>query len=344
MSNELWEAGRPRPSENNPWSPSQTTRFWLPIGIVALLADLSLGIAATALELAHWGKDGLTPDVVVGFAAIVPQTLIVAAYLVLARDASARGLYKSMAGLFASYLLLSLLSLAVLEVLRGGWNSAIMIAAGVGIIGLVVFTFSSWPKFATSQETAASETAAPPHTQEGSGAGCWIHLAILLALVLGKRLLRNANNFLPNLGFGIGDWAVLEMLVLMVIGLAYAGWFAAAKIQHRGKLGWPAAALGITEISIVLAHVGMVVALIALVLSAVAVNPQLDEDDLDKFMDAWLKRGAIASAACHGLWALATAAFFASLWLRPPPDWRDEFLMPGPGRSEIPSGSSTGGG
>jgi hypothetical protein len=62
--------------------------------------------------------------------------------------------------------------------------------------------------------------------------------------------------------------------------------------------------------------------------SAAAANPQLDEDDLGELLDAWLKRGSVVSAVCHGAWCVITAFFFASLWMRPERDWRLEFMSP----------------
>jgi hypothetical protein len=296
--------------------------------------DLGLGLAIAVLEQAKWGKDGLTPDVWLSFVAIVPEIGVVLAYLYLARDAGIRGLWKSMAGLFAAYLLMSGLALTMYEVLPAAGNIAIAIGAGIGIALLVVFSFGPWPRFsaeraalASAAGEAPSEPASQPEPpQEESSAGSWLWHGIgLLVIFLVRRLLRNAN-WLPN--FGLDGWALLEVLVLAVIALSFAVWFAATKIRHREKLGLTAAVLGGAELLILLVHLGMAAALFWLMLDAAAANPQLDDADFDKLLDPWLWQASIASAACHAVWALLTAGMFLALWLRPQADWRADFLNP----------------
>lgn len=322
MPTELWEARPPDASADQLWCPSERTRFWLPLGIGALFVDLSLGIAATALELTNWGKEGLTPDVVIGYAAIVPEALIVATYLVLARDAAARGLYKSMVGLFVSYLLFCLLSPVLLELLPRGWNEAAMLAVAAGIVGLVIFSVSKYPTLAEASQSLDETGTAPAER----GGGWWIHVVVLVGLFVLRRLVRK-NNFLGN--WGRDEWAMVELAVVTAVACGYALWFAATKFRLRGKLGSAAAALGITELAILLIHAVLVAGLVYLMAAAVAANPQLDEDDVNKLLDGWLKQATVISIVCQAVWSLATAMFFVSLWMRPERDWRKQYLEPG---------------
>lgn len=315
------------------WSPGETTRFWLLVGVACVVLDLGLGLAIAALEQANWGKDGLTPDVWLSLVAIVPQIGVVLAYLYVARDAEIRGLWKSMAGLFAAYLLMSGLALTMYEVLPAAGNVAIAIGAGIGIALLVVFSFGPWPRFAVASaalapaaEVVTSDPTSQPAPEEESSAGSWLWHGIgLLVIFLVRRLLRNAN-WLPN--FGLDGWALLEIVALAVIGLGFAVWFAAAKIRHREKLGLAAGVLGGAELLILTVHLGMAAALFWLMMDAAAANPQLDDADFDKLLDPWLRQASIVSAACHAVWALLTAGLFLSLWMRPQADWRADFLNP----------------
>ena len=331
------------------WSPRERVRLWLLVGIAALVIDLVLSSIAAALEMKHWGQPGLTPDVLLEYIAILPEALVFAAYLALAHDAGARGLWKSAAGLFGSYLLLALLSLVLLEVVQGGAVGVTIAAAIIGAVGLSIFTFSKFPRFedrgrsavgemlADQNEPAASaansieedeklvDAASKAGEDSESGVGCWIHIALGIGLFALKGLARGRNKWLGNLG---GDvWTMIALAILAVFAIGYAAWFATAKIRSSDRLGGLAALTGFTELAILLLHVAMFASLLVVVISAVG-DPQFDEDKFDEWLDPWLKRGSLVSTACHALWGVVTIALFTVLRMRGEPDWRTQFLTP----------------
>ena len=324
MTTDLFETRRTFVGSEPLWIPSQRLRTWLLIGMAALLVDLGLGIGATVLELRHWGRDGLTPDVVLSYLAILPQMLISAAYFALAREAASRSLWKSTAGLLASYLLISLLGLAFLEVLTPGWRVAVTVAVALGIVSLLIFMFSKAPRFAQETPAAPPADSALEEPEESEGTGCLVHIAVAAGVLLAKAALRRGNRWFPNIGLGLDDWAAIEFMVLAVVGLGFAIWFSLAKIGLREKLGGPAVLVGGGELVVLLIHLGMVCAGVGLLVSNLAANPQWDDADFDKLFDPWLRQATVVSAVCHGVWVLLTASLFAALWMRAAPDWREE--------------------
>jgi hypothetical protein len=307
---------------DEPWSPSAATRFWLLAGIAGLAVDLAVGIAIAVLEQQHWGQDGLTPDVWLNYASIAPQIGIVLAWLAVAREIGARGLWKSMAGMFAAYVLMQLVSLTLWELLPDAGNIGLTVAAGVGLVALAIFTFGPWPRF----QHFGAEPAAAAESESSSGSSWGLHIIALLGVFLLRRALKGFGNLIPN--FGLDGWALLELCVLGVFALGFATWFAAAKIRHREMLGTLAVVVGGAEFVILAIHAAMIGVLIWLVIAAVQANPQIDEDGWNELIDPWAHGGSLISSACHGIWCLLTAALFVTLWLRPEPDWRESFTSP----------------
>lgn len=313
---------RSQPEVDELWAPSQRARSWLTAGIAALVIDFVLAIAITALEVRHWGQQGLTPDVVLSYLAIVPQACVFLAWLVIAREAADRGLWKSTAGLFAAYLLASLVGVALIDGMPDGWIVAITVAAAIGIVGLLVFSLSKRPQFGVQPAEAAEF---PGETADSDSGGWALHIIGGLGLVAIKFFIRRVNRGLPNIDLGVSGWALLEIIVVAIFAIWFFVWFAMAKIRLRHKLGGLAALVGGTELLILLAHAGMIAAGIWIVAAEVVANPLMDEDGIDKLLDPWLLRATYVSLACHGLWIVLTAALLASLWMRPEPEWRENF-------------------
>ena len=294
------------------FTPGERCRRWLLIGMILLLIDLVMGVASTVLEFQHWGEEGFTPDVVLGYAAIIPQMLIVVAYLVLAREADARGLWKSCAGMAGSYLLVCLIGLVLLEVLPAAGNTAVMIVVAIGILGLLGFSISGIPRFAEP-----SAPATPEDEAKSSGVPGWIGgLASFIVYLVLRGLYRRFIRPVLGEGFEADDWTMMEFFALLVFGVSFAIWFAITKIRLRRKLGSMACVTGSAEILILLVHAGMAIAVLAVIINTAAVNPQIDDDGIDRLLDPWMKRGSLITVTSHAIWAVLTFAFFASVRMR----------------------------
>lgn len=298
------------------FTPAAHCRRWLLIGSVALLVDLIAGVAATVLEFRHWGDDGFTPDIVLAYAALLPQMFMVAAYLVLARDANVRGLWKSTAGMAGTYLLVCLLGLALMEVLSAAGNVAVMVAVAFGILGLLGFSISGIPRFAAPSDPV-SDLKMPVEETGSSGIPGWIGgFVMFIAYLVMRGLFRRFIRPLLGEGFAADDWAMMEFFALVAFGVSFAIWFAITKIRQRQTLGRMACVTGWAELLILLFHAGLAITILVVIMNTVAVNPQIDEDGIDRLLDPWMKRGSLLTAASHAVWAVLTFAFFVSLRMR----------------------------
>ena len=324
------------PSFENPtvssWEPSRRCRRWLFIGMIMLAADLVLGVLATALEFRHWGEEGLTQDVLIAYAAIVPQIVLAFSYLVLAREADARGLWKSVAGLLGSYLLVCLISLVFVDILPNAGNMAVVVAAAVGMLALFGFSISAIPKFreqAGTKPASADQTALPsesePNESPSAGNLGWIGgIAIFIVFVVLKGLVRRFIRPAFRAGFAVDDWALFAFIALIAFGLTFAVWFAITKIRLRERLGMMACVAGVTEILILLIHIAMAAIIFAVMITEAAAAPQLDDAGIERLFDPWMKRASLMVAASHVVWILVTLFFFASVRTRFNGDWHEE--------------------
>jgi hypothetical protein len=303
------------------FAPSERCSRWLVIGTIALLIDLALGVASTALEFQHWGEEGFTPDVVLTYLAVLPQILIVVSYLVFAREAEMRGLWKSAAGMLGSYLLVCLFGLVMMEVLPKTGNIAIMIAVAVGLLGLIGFLISGIPGFAQHCEPVADAQSTADESQSSGGPG-WIGaFAMFIGFLVLRGLFRVFIKPMLGAGFDIDDWQMVELLALVVFGVSFAMWFAVTKILHRRTLGGMACVTGTVEILILLIHAGMAITIITILINEVAVNPLLDDAAVDQLLDPWAKRASLAFAASHAVWVVLTVMFFVSVRNRSKSHW-----------------------
>ena len=299
------------------WEPTPRCRTWMLVGVVALIADLVAGVAATALEFRHWGEEGLTPDEIVSYAAILPQMLVIAAYLTLARDAGARALWKSAAGMLGSYLLFCLIDLVMLEALPAPADTALVIVVAIGIVSLFAFTVSPIPRFQVDTE---SKTSLGSREADSSSEPGWIAtitlVIVLVAVRLGFRKLIQ-----PHIGdFGAGDWATFELFAVALFGLFYAIWFAVVKIRFRATLGRMGLATGVIELLALVIHLAMLCGVVAYFLTEVMANPEITEEEFDGLLEPMFKPASVISTACHVVWAATTVTLFLSIRWRSKPD------------------------
>ena len=288
--------------------------------MIGLLADLVLGIISTVLEFQHWDQEGFTSSDAVDVIALAPQLLIAAAYLVLAREAGARGLWKSAAGMLGSCLLMHLVGLVMLEILSEDMETTCLITTAVGHLGLLIFSISGFPRYVKPSDESESPTTQTQQSESSEGLGCAGHLGALVFFMMLRGIFRR---FIPLMGGGFGpdNVAMIEFFAILAFGLSFAVWFAITKIRLHEKLGSMARVLGSAEIIILLLHAGLAAIILAAIISAAAANPQLDDDGVDQLLTPWMQRGTLLSTSCHVLWVLLTAAFFASLRKRAEQDW-----------------------
>ena len=278
------------------------------VGIIALLADLMAGIIGTFLEFQYWGIDGFTPDVVLSYVALIPQTLIITAYLVLAKEIAARGLWKSAAGLLSSYLLLCVLDVAMLEDFPAGVHIAAVTTVAIGMAGLVAFSESDIPRFHKNPVSEPPSSASNANDGSSDGPG-WITWTVVIVLLVGLRL--GFRRYLRH-RFDLDGWLVLELVLVGLFGVAFAIWFAVAKIRLRDTLGRMAGMTGVVEIIILLIHVALLAVVGATLFTAV--GSDVTNEAMETLFDSWFQPLTVITALCHAIWVGVTVAFFVSVW------------------------------
>ena len=203
--------------------------------MVMLAVDFLLGILATALEFRYWGAEGFSPDIAVSYVAVIPQVLLGNSYLLLARDMRARGLWKSVAGMLASYMLMCLLGLVILEILPDAGDVAVMALAAGGIVGLICFCVSDIPRI----ESEGTASRSPVDLDDAKRTGkleivvCIVGFIVMLGI---KGVIRR---FIAPFfrGFVFDDWVLLELLIVGLFGLSFAIWFAVAEDSPASAAG-----------------------------------------------------------------------------------------------------------
>lgn len=307
------------------WTPSDSSRRWLLIGVFMLTADFVLSVLSTALEFRYWDQDGFTPNVMLSYVAILPQMIVLLSYLVLARDAGARGLWKSVAGMMGAYLLTCVLSLTFLDVLPAAGSTAVLVATVLGLLALAIFSFSGLPRFGDEADVPESPTKSIAPTAPAQYG--WLrYVGIIVGYLVLRSAAKSLSRFVGADQFGVDDWVVIGFLALLVFGLSFTIWFAVAKIRLRATLGNMACACGVIEIAILLVHAGLAAAIFAVIIAESATSPELDDEAIELLLDPWMKRGTVVSAGCHVVWIAATAMFFLSVRNRPrvsPPEIAD---------------------
>ena len=314
----------------NSWGPVPRTAKWLLIGILALMVDACLSTTGSVLELKFWDHDGFNAGTLLRLVGILPQILVLNAYLTLARDAHARGLWKSTAGVYACFWVGQLLAISFVEDPPKQWANVCAVASGFGIVGILLFLFSRIPRFEAKPNRNEPDAVDSEESEEESkGGGCFGH-AIIFALVILVRMLAR-NNRLGGFDIGADEWKLIGLVVIGLLSLIFVLWSAVAKIRLREQLGPIAALVGGMEIVVVLLHLAMVSACAIAMISAIADNPNLGDKQIDALFDPWGRAGTIISSVCYVVWALLTAWFFSSIRGLSESEWRRRELL-GPNR------------
>ncbi len=262
------------------WLPSEQLRQWTAIGAVALAIQICLSTASLVSTLIGQqppGDSSLTQ--LLDTSTLIPEFLILVAFLKLARETASLGLYCSSTGFFASAWLLQ--TFALIDA-NGEWGDiilAILLVIGTVVMFVVVFRDRShMPEFAgelsagvngPDWESEPGPTAekslprrpelSPPNRKASSSSGWGCGSALLVGVVLKalSRGLRNANfNWIPIFAIGL-------FFTLVFTSIVFSIWFGLSKIRLRDKLGPVAMFCGAADILALAAEL----ALLGLVLS-----------------------------------------------------------------------------
>jgi hypothetical protein len=292
------------------WFPSQSLRGQLLLGAGAMLASGSLSAVATLAEQEQGQVQGFTTGHALSLASVVPLAYVWWIYRGVADEVGNYSLCKSSGCLFGSLFLLQLLDLTEPNVLPAGFDVAVWILVGGGLIALLVFAFSSPSK------AAAASTKEDRVPRKASRAG-WGGLGILLFIVIkiGLKFVLVAG--LKGAGYQV---AVVVLLVLGVI--AFFVWFAVCKIRLRGQLGGLAMMVGVVEL---LGLIGASVFAICFVVALMQVwdQPGFDEQRLKEWGAPWGSALIWSLVSARLAWAALHAILFLTWWIRydPNADW-----------------------
>lgn len=263
-----------------------------------MLVSGSLSAAGAMWNLSNPGAAGFTPAHVCGLASLLPLVTVLRTYLVLARETDSAALRKSGLGLFGTLILLELLNLHELTGMPAWWPLLVWAAEGVGLIGLLIYTFNS----GKSKDTKADGISA---SKAGWGGVAFL---LFLALKVGLKGLvivgaRNLNQ---------SSLVALVWIALQASAVIFTLWFAITKMRLAGRLGALAALLGVIEIAILATVIGVNVGYFAALSRAEANRVDADKAR-DKVETEWKEIGHEADLGINVVWSLATALWFFAL-------------------------------
>jgi hypothetical protein len=320
-------------------APSPLLHRQLLTGVGATLAAGGLMVASSVVELSQGQMAGVTPAHVISWLALIPLVLVLRTYLTLAREADSWGLRRSVQCLFGALVLFGLYELISLDVLDLGWQIALWIILGIGILALLGAPFVSpsetpeTPQAPVPPATEApAETTEPVSTTKKAGVFGGLGLCLLALVKLAGKggilwklfAFRWLGRLFNNINLGLGAVAVF---VLVVLGVIFLIWFAVAKIRLRGKLGGVAAVVGWTEILQLVVFTGMLVWWVASLIGA-ANQPGMDEKTLEGLVEQMGRDLITAGMVIDLTWALLTSWLFLSVRNRfnPEAEWQREVL------------------
>ena len=302
-------------NEQAEWRAGELARRWLLFGIFAALVDGGLQGAGAALELRFWRHDGLTPETLVGLLAILPQIVLLIAFLNLAKDLGGRRLWKSAFGFYCCGWLGLLLNLTTYDALPRWLTMLISIAGGVGILAMVIFLFGKWPVFPSQSPVKQSDTADSPE-QSPKGTGCLGQIIVVSILIALKLALRNHKRWFWWAPGDVEGWAFFEILFVLVLFIIFGFSFAVAKIKLRRKLGGMSALLGCTELLVGAIHLTMLAFGIGILTVTIVNHPEIDDAAIEKLFDSKAQLAIVVSGASSCVLSVVNMLFFASVRAR----------------------------
>jgi hypothetical protein len=285
-----------------PWFPTPSLRGQFLFGVAAVMTSGTLSAVAAVVELGQGQVQGFTTAHALGLASVVPLAFVWWVYRGVAREVDRYSLSKSSGSVFGALALLQLLDLTEENVLPDGFDVAVWIMVGIGLIALLGFAFSSQPGAAKD-----------PAKQTASRAR-WGGLGVL-ALILIKVGLK----FVIIAGARGTGYQLLVGALLIVCAIGFSIWFAVCKIRLRDRLGGFAMVVGVAEL---LALVGAAV-FAACYLKAyfeVSQIPGFDDQALKEWGAPWWAAFAWTTVGASLAWSALHAILFLTWWMRHDPD------------------------
>jgi hypothetical protein len=285
-----------------PWFPTPSLRGQFLFGVVAVMTSGTLSAVAAVVELGQGQVQGFTTAHALGLASVVPLAFVWWVYRGVAREVDRYSLSKSSGSVFGAIALLQLLDLTEENVLPDGFDVAVWIMVGIGLIALLGFAFSA-------QAGAAKD----PAKQTASRAR-WGGLGVL-ALIFIKVGLK----FVVIFGAKGPGYHVLISLLLIVCAIGFSIWFAVCKIRLRYRLGGFAMVVGAAEL---LGLIGAVVFATCFLVkySEIKQLPGFDEQALKEWGAPWWAAFAWTTVGASLGWSALHAILFMTWWTRHDPD------------------------
>ena len=320
--------------ESQGWVASRNLRLWLLIGALAVLVAICFSGASCWIDFSrHQEPEGLTITDALDWLCVLPQFVILLAFLALARETLSLGLWRSSIGVYGSTWLMTVLVYSEPTAGPGGGYAVLAVAVVLGAICMFAIIARNPASFLqpTATESPAPQPrpdppdAGQPDTKpaesekpksKASGWGCLSTLgAVAIARVVVKGLRRAHVDWFDFLCFA-AYFAFLGCFAVFSI------WFGICQIRLRRKLGIMAVVSGWADILNVAVYAAYFVYVGWFTISAV-----MNEQEPD-FFDPRMR---IADAATS-LYAIAcdvlTGALFLSVRSRSKPDWAEVFDAP----------------
>ncbi|MCO6453685.1 MAG: hypothetical protein J5I93_00075 [Pirellulaceae bacterium] len=327
------------------WIPSERLRQWAMWGALAAGIDVALLSSGAAAEfLQPQGAGGVPLSDILDALVLLPELMVLAALVAVARDIRSLGLWRGSIGYFGC----SWLFIPLLFVSDEDDGSRALIAGLVVLVGMIVLlvvvsrkpqVFSEpepvragrddqddWPPrrddvFAqpAGEQEDRTETEPPVASSDKSATGeaagrawgCGTTLAVLTLVRLLTRGLRNAKIeweiLVPVAGFGF----------LLACATVFAIWFGLAKIRARGKLGTMAVVSGAADLLFVCGMLATVAVGLVILLPRILEGEAIEDD-------AGMTWAVHAITLLDIIAKLMTGLLLVAVWRREEDPWEAE--------------------
>jgi hypothetical protein len=285
-----------------PWFPTPSLRRRFLLGVAAVLATGSLSAVAAVLEQRQGPAQGFTTAHALGLASVVPLAFVWWVYRGVAHELDRYSLSKSSGCVFGALALWQLLDLTDENVLPDGFDVAVWIVVGLGLIALLGFAFSS-------PAGAAKESG-----KQTASRARWGGLGVLALIVIKVGL-----KFVVIFGAKGTGYQLLIAVLLMVCAIGFAIWFAVCKIGLRDRLGGFAMVVGVAEL-LGLIGAGVFAACFLTAFFEVKQLPGFDDQALKEWGAPWWAALTWTTVGTSLGWAALHAILFLTWWTRHDPD------------------------
>ncbi len=284
------------------WIPSSSLRGQLLLGVAAVLASGSLSAVAAVVEQGQGAAQGFTMAHALGLASVAPLAFVWWVYRGVAHEVDRYSLSKSCGCVFGSLALLQLLGLTEENVLPDGFDVAVWVFVGIGLIALFGFAFSSQPG-------AAKDSGKQPASKAR-----WGGLGVLALIVIKVGL-----KFVVIFGAKGPGYQFLVAVLVLVCALAFSIWFAVCKIRLRDRLGGFAMVVGVAELLGTIGA-GVFAACYLTALLEVSQVPGFNDQALKEWGAPWWAALTWTTVGASLAWTALQSILYLTWWTRHDPD------------------------